>query len=177
MGFKSIILFSAFLSAFSYAQKISPVLDSFEGDQKNSEVTFSLADKVTLPEDEFNRRLAEKHYELFTEAEVDGVPVYLNLTTHRVLLETFEGKYKLSFSVLFYDKQGNVIDSFSEAYFDGTIIEEENSFKASIMRTYSFKDGDVKAFIDSRGTYTLSINYGETPLYGVFSDIKFMLNN
>ncbi len=177
MVFKSTVLLLAFLSVSSYAQNITPVLDSFKGDQKNSEVTFSLADKVTLPEDEFNRRLAEKHYELFTEAEVDGVPVYLNLTTHRVLLETFDGKYKISFSVMFYDKQGNVLDSFSEAYFDGTIIKEESAFKASIMRTYSFKDGDVKVLIDSRGVYTLNINYGEKPLYGVFSDIKFILNN
>jgi hypothetical protein len=46
-----------------------------------------------------------------------------------------------------------------------------------MKRSYSFKDGDVVAQIETQGEYYLKISFGDKPLYGVFSSLRFKMNS
>ncbi len=163
----------------SYAQSTYPV-DDFHANQDNSDYSVLVSrEGISFPEDEFSSSMAKKHYEIFTECTYGGVPVDLNRSEFHASLSFLEeeGKYKLSFSILIFDNKGNPVDSIGETYYDGVIIQNDNPFVFSMKRSYSFKDGDVVAQIETQGEYYLKISFGDKPLYGVFSSLRFKMNS
>jgi hypothetical protein len=175
---KRIILFLALTlcPVLSYAQSAYS-FDQFSSNQDNSDYNVWLAKGISFPEDEFSLNMAKRHYEIFTECTCDGVPVDLNRSTFHASLSLLEenGKYKLSFSILILDKKGNPVDSIGETYYDGVVAESTNTFVSSMKRSYVFKDGDVIAQIETQGEYYLKISFGDKPLYGVFSGLRFKM--
>ena len=166
-----------FISAISYAQERPCPFNFFISTHDESRVSIRQAETKTFPENEFNLGLTKKHLAFVTTGEYEGVVSNPKLTEHNVYFTQLEdGKYKLSFTVAFYNSQGNQIDLISEAYYDGTVLKNENQFYNETRRGFLFQDGNVDAKIDKRGSCELIINF-KKPLYGVFSEIKFTINN
>lgn len=174
---KKFLLFLAFtlFSVSSYAQFARPV-NSFSSNQDNSDYSVKLASESFLPQDEFLLNMAKKYREMFTTCTYDGVPVNLAKSTHSTSLNLIEGegKYQLSFSILVFDTKGNPVSTIGEVYYDGVVVEDTNIY--STAKTYLFNDGKVIVSIETLGEYFLKIDFGDKPLYGTFSIIKFKMD-
>ncbi len=168
---RSIVLmfFIVFMGSLSAQYSI----DDFDSNHKDGLFYYWKSKEIKFPEDEFNADLAKKHYAVMVSLEFEGVSLDTKKTTHSVKLEEQDdGKYKLSFSAMYYDVHNNTLDFISEAFFDGVIIPEENEFVASRSKRFSFKDGSVIASIDTRGEYSLTVTFKD-PLYGFIDKLVF----
>jgi hypothetical protein len=173
-----IIVFVTPLFASAQGYSSGCALDSFESDQKKSQLIIRTTKELIKPQDDFSLALAQKHFNVVKKGEHDGSTVDFATMEHQVSLSKVEeGKYELYFKIYYYDINEHILDVISETYYDGVeLLNNENEFLAAQRKVFSFNYDKVSVIIDKRGNCSLGITFRE-PLHGFINGLEFRLKN